>query len=469
MQHLMSRSGLARRLPFAVALAGLACSTPPDGSLHPGSGGTMSSTAGGTQATGGTSSGFGGAGTVAMGGSATGGASATGGVANGAGTAGAALGGAGSGGAAGGATATGGAGNGGGGQAGGGSSGGAGSGGANGGAGGIDGMAGDTAVGGAGTGGQIGTAGSAGTDNTAGSGAGGPPVIDIEIASSIPGQYGQPVSNPGQVVKLSYPVHYYTDQTQAPDMSSWPTTKSWVLPRRDQAITKQCNVYVPPDYDAQKQYPVIFVLHGITDNEETWFERGSPRPNVLIDNLIRANVIKPVIAVFPNGNATSTFMDRDFGNQAGYYYFGNELMNDLLPFIESKYSLMKDRGARAITGFSMGGMQTINVGMCQNLSSFAWFAGLAAAPSTYRSSQIATCLQTQNQVAPNPIYYFYNVVGRDDSTAGSSHGAAVSTLRQDAPQYVTSSNFHFHEVAGGHVYPTASVGLYNILRLAFSK
>jgi enterochelin esterase-like enzyme len=317
-------------------------------------------------------------------------------------------------------------------------------------------------TGGTGSGGQSGAAGAA-AGGMGGGGVTACPTVNAEVASSIPAELKQPIANPGQVSKVSYPVYYYTDLTARPN------TTDWTLPRRDQPITKQCNVYLPPGYDDQITYPTIYVMHGITDNEETWFERGSPRPNVLLDNLIQTNRIQPVIAVFPNGNATSTFLNRDFSNQAGYYYFGNELVNDLVPFIESRYSVKKDRASRALAGFSMGGMQTINVGLCQNLSSFAWFGAFAAAPSSYSSDQVTSFLNSQNEAASYPVCYFYNVVGQSDSTAGSSHGAAVQGFPQKAAEYLSTSNFAYHQISGGHDYPTVSVGLYNTLRIAFGK
>jgi enterochelin esterase-like enzyme len=241
----------------------------------------------------------------------------------------------------------------------------------------------------------------------------------------------------------------------------------FVLQRRSQAIMKPANVYVPYNYSAANTYPVIFVLHGITDNENTWIERGSPTPAVLLDNLIALGDIRPVIAVFPNGNSSATYTNRDFSNQAGYYFFANELVNDLIPFIEAQYSVAKHRDCRALTGFSMGGMQTINAGLCQSLEHIAWFGALAAAPSTYSSTQIAQYVEPENPTT-NPIRYFYNVVGMSDSTAGSSHAAAVQDLTSRS-QYFTNQNFVFHRIAGGHDYVMASVGLYNLLRISFPR
>jgi enterochelin esterase-like enzyme len=323
------------------------------------------------------------------------------------------------------------------------------------------------AMGGMSGGGAAGASGSGGGGSSAGGSAGatscGGLRANLKPAESIPQQFREPVANAGRIVKVTYPNYYYTDLTagQTGDPSRF------VLQRRTTAIMKPANVYLPYGHSVNSTYPVIFVLHGITDNENTWLERGSPHPAVLIDNLIAAGQIRPIIAVFPNGNSSATYTNRDFSNQAGYYFFANELVNDLMPFIETQYSAARHRDCRALTGFSMGGMQTINTGLCQSLEHIAWFGALAAAPTSYGSTQVAEYVGLENPGA-NPVRYFYNVVGASDSTAGSSHQAAVQDLTNRS-QHFTSENFFFHRIAGGHDYVVASVGLYNLLRISFPR
>jgi enterochelin esterase-like enzyme len=323
--------------------------------------------------------------------------------------------------------------------------------------------AGGAGIGGSGTGGRGGAAGmaAAGMGGAGGSiGGMGGMRMPVQVASSVPSQYRNAVANPGKWTRKTYPVYYYTTQSGGSASLTGP------IPKQSQPITKPCNVYTPPGYDPQIEYPLIFVFHGITDNENTWMERGDPKPNVLLDNLITSKVIKPVIAVFPQGNSKPDFAtDRSYTNTAGYYVFGNELMNDLVPFIETNYSVKKDRGSRAISGFSMGGMQTINIGLCQNLKNFGWFGAFSPAGGNFSSSQIAQYLQMED-AATYPVNYLYVVVGQSDTTAGASADASTNGLTTRTP-YITSANFTYHRVSGGHDYPTVSVGLYNLLRIAF--
>jgi enterochelin esterase-like enzyme len=325
----------------------------------------------------------------------------------------------------------------------------------------------NVAGGGAGTGGVSGAAGSGGAaagnggaGGSAGSGGSGLTRPKVEVASSVPGEYGQPVASPGKVEKLTYPVYFYT--TESGGSNTMTTT-----PRKDQPITKPCTVYTPPGYDANTTYPLIFVLHGITDSPETWFERGSPKPNVLLDNLITSKKIEPVVAVFPHGNSHDEYATQtSYSDTAGYYLFGNELMNDLIPFIEAKYSLKKERGWRAVAGFSMGGMQTINIGLSQHLKDFAWFGALSPAPSSFNATQIASYVQTQNEPTAYPLGHFYAVVGESDGTAGGAYSSSTNGLATKG-QFITTMNLTAHKVPGAHVYPVATIGLYNFLRIAF--
>lgn len=323
-----------------------------------------------------------------------------------------------------------------------------------------------SATAGSASGGAAGTAGSGG-GTAGGSDQGGmtamPPHVTPQSATSVPSEYGGTVANGGKWTSKTYPVYYYTTQ------SSGSASMMGSIPRQSTPITKPVNIYTPPGYDPQTEYPLLFVFHGITDNQNTWQERGNPKPNVLLDNLITKKVIKPIIAVFPQGDSKPNFAtNTSYSDTAGYYLFGNELMGDLMPFIEANYSVKKDRGSRAIAGFSMGGMQTINIGLCQNLKNFAWFGALDPAGGNFGAADIAKYVAMED-AKTYPLYYFYIGVGKDDGTAGSSSAASAKDLATKGP-YITSANFSFqNNIPGGHVYPTATVGLYNFVRMAFAN
>jgi enterochelin esterase-like enzyme len=152
-------------------------------------------------------------------------------------------------------------------------------------------------------------------------------------------------------------------------------------------------IYTPPAYSKSKKYPVLYLLHGIGGDEKEWLNGGHPQ--VILDNLYAENKIEPMIVVMPNGRATKD--DSAKGNimapdkVQAFATFEKDLLNDLIPFIEKKYPVLKDREHRAIAGLSMGGGQSLNFGL-GNLDQFAWIGGFSSAPNT----------KPPEQLLPNP-------------------------------------------------------------------
>ncbi|MCF8335168.1 MAG: esterase [Bacteroidales bacterium] len=148
-------------------------------------------------------------------------------------------------------------------------------------------------------------------------------------------------------------------------------------------------IYTPPEYSENKKYPVLYLLHGIGGDEYAWLNNGDVK--VVLDNLYAKNKIKPMIVVMPNGRAMKD--DRAVGNifdsakVQAFATFEQDLLNDLIPFIESHYPVIKDRKHRAIAGLSMGGGQSLNFGL-DNLSKFAWIGGFSPAPNTSKPEEL---------------------------------------------------------------------------------
>lgn len=148
-------------------------------------------------------------------------------------------------------------------------------------------------------------------------------------------------------------------------------------------------VYTPPGYSAEKKYPVLYLLHGIGGDEFEWLNGG--HPEIILDNLYAEGKVEPMIVVLPNGRAMKD--DSATGNIYGadkveaFANFENDLLNDLIPFIESKYPVIADREHRAIGGLSMGGGQSLNFGL-GNLDVFAWVGGFSSAPNTKQPHEL---------------------------------------------------------------------------------
>lgn len=152
-------------------------------------------------------------------------------------------------------------------------------------------------------------------------------------------------------------------------------------------------VYTPPGFSMKDHYPVLYLLHGIGGDEKEWLHGG--RPQVILDNLYAEHKIEPMIVVMPNGRAMKD--DRPVGNifdsvkVKAFATFEQDLLNDLIPYIEKTFPVLKDREHRAIAGLSMGGGQSLNFGL-GNLNRFAWVGGFSSAPNT----------KTPEELVPNP-------------------------------------------------------------------
>ena len=130
--------------------------------------------------------------------------------------------------------------------------------------------------------------------------------------------------------------------------------------------TRQLLVYTPPGFDAKGKikYPVLYLIHGGSDTEETWTRVG--RANLIADNLIAQGKAKPMIIVMPYGNVRPKPMPD----------FTKDMINDIIPFIEANYPVLTDSRSRAVAGFSVGGGQTLNIGLT-NTDKFGYICSYA--------------------------------------------------------------------------------------------
>jgi enterochelin esterase-like enzyme/aryl-phospho-beta-D-glucosidase BglC (GH1 family) len=152
--------------------------------------------------------------------------------------------------------------------------------------------------------------------------------------------------------------------------------------------TRKALVYLPPGYSAERKYPVLYLLHGIGGNEYEW--TGYCHADIILDNLLADGKAVPMIVVMPNGRAQkddSVPKDNIFAAAPAFAVFERDLLDDLIPAIESRYSVEADREHRAIAGLSMGGGQALNFGLAHP-DVFAWVGGFSAAPNIKPDQQL---------------------------------------------------------------------------------
>jgi len=154
-------------------------------------------------------------------------------------------------------------------------------------------------------------------------------------------------------------------------------------PSKTVGSTRKMLIYTPPGYTTNKKYPVLYLLHGIGGDHLEWYKNGAPQ--VILDNLYADKKLVPMIVVLPNGRAMKD--DRPGENifdpekVKAFETFEQDLLNDIIPFVESKYPVIINRESRALAGLSMGGGQSLNFGLT-NLNIFAWIGGFSSAPNT---------------------------------------------------------------------------------------
>src|SRR5215207_5341165 len=131
--------------------------------------------------------------------------------------------------------------------------------------------------------------------------------------------------------------------------------------------TRQLLVYTPPGFNANGKikYPVLYLIHGGSDTEETWTKVG--RAHLIADNLIAEGKAKPMLIVMPYGNVRPSPTP--------------DLVKDILPFVEANYPVYTDSKHRAVAGFSVGGGQTLNIGLT-NPDKFAYVCSYAPYTAT---------------------------------------------------------------------------------------
>jgi enterochelin esterase-like enzyme len=262
---------------------------------------------------------------------------------------------------------------------------------------------------------------------------------------------------------------------------------------------RPASVYLPPGYSADKKYPVLYLLHGIGGNETHW--PGPGAAGAILDNLIADGKAVPMIVVMPNGRASNEpstlFAGRGPGGPGGpgagpggprpggagggapgggppagagaggppggramavefeaYAAFERELLGDLIPFIEARYSVTADRMHRALAGLSMGGGQSLNFGL-NNVDTFAWVGGFSSAPNTKPPAELVA-----NPAAARRLELLWVSCGNEDGLFNISAGVHDYLTAQNVPH-------KWYIDAGAHTFPVWKNDLYHFASLLF--
>lgn len=137
---------------------------------------------------------------------------------------------------------------------------------------------------------------------------------------------------------------------------------------------REMYVYTPPGYEKDAvKYPVLYLIHGGGDTAISWPTVG--RANDILDNLIAEKKAKPMIIVMPSGWTPSG--GQVMTSDATKDPFNDEMLKDIIPFVENRYRTLATPANRALSGLSMGGIQTLNTGL-HNLGTFSYVAVMSS-------------------------------------------------------------------------------------------
>jgi enterochelin esterase-like enzyme len=192
-------------------------------------------------------------------------------------------------------------------------------------------------------------------------------LVDIANEVTVPGDTPQPW-DPTNVPHGTLHHHIYTTSTVLG------------LPQNQ----NRYYVYTPPGYDpkAKKPYPVLYLLHGWSDSDSGWTAVG--RADLILDNLLAEGKIKPMVVVMPLGYGDMSFLhtfhvwDDPAAIDRNTNLFTQALLTEVLPRVEAEYRVSKDRNDRAIAGLSMGGLESLQIGLTHT-NQFAWVGGFSSA------------------------------------------------------------------------------------------
>ncbi len=180
-------------------------------------------------------------------------------------------------------------------------------------------------------------------------------------------------------------------------------------------------VYTPPGYDARAKtkYPVLYLLHGWSNTEETWTK--TLQADNILDNLLAQRKIVPMVVVMPRGYGEMSFVN---GTISGVWnqkppvdrntdLFSQALLTEILPRVETEYNVSRNRDDRAITGLSMGGLESLVIGL-RHTDQFAYIGGFSAAIHLLKPAEQLPVLNAATAAKQADLRLLWIACGTDD-------------------------------------------------------
>lgn len=225
---------------------------------------------------------------------------------------------------------------------------------------------------------------------------------------------------------------------------------------------RKVNIILPAGYTEEKKYPVLYLLHGIGGDQNEWLNGGNP--DAIVGNLTAQGLAKEMIIVIPNCRARandSATTDFDLDHYAAFDNFINDLRDNLMPYMAENYSIATGRENTAIAGLSMGGRESLNIGLnmtdtfgyiaafSPGYGVFAYTANGVSEPGLFTEETFRLPDEYKN----NTLLMINNGIseGGENAIGGTCH----KVLEKNEIPHI------FYVTEGGHDFQVWKHGLYN--------
>ena len=224
------------------------------------------------------------------------------------------------------------------------------------------------------------------------------------------------------------------------------------------------NVLLPAGYSEDKEYPVLYILHGYYDNQD-WMAREIVHIPEMLTNLAEDGAAAEMIVVLPYIYCSKDMpycTGMDTQNTLNYDNFINDMITDLMPFIEENFSAAKGRENTAITGFSMGGRESLFIGI-SHPELFGYIGAVCPAPGLTKGSGDPWQLEEAELVFYDSAPYLLLISAAEhDGVVGGNPARYESIFTQNDVEHL------WHTMSStGHDASSVTPHLYNFLKMIF--
>ena len=283
----------------------------------------------------------------------------------------------------------------------------------------------------------------------------------------------QPVTSPtgdSYMQKMAADIHMHEDSSSTERKAGvdYGTLEKKTYFSKDAQRDKNLNILLPPGYDPNQKYPVLYVFHGIFGSEDSMTDENM-KIQTMLGNFVASGEAEKMIVVFPQMFTTSSDIFPGFTNESSRAYdaIREDLENSIMPFMEENYPIKTGRENTAVTGFSMGGREALYVGVTRP-QLYGYVGSVCAAPGIFPTVDgnmtHEGCMSPSEfgfGSGPSP-YVLMLTCTRFDGTVGDAPESYHNVLTANGAEHI------WHQLTDGdHGGISVRAHMYNFLRYIF--